>query len=434
MIPSRRLLQLLTAWLVLSVLASLWPRFGWLWKSGAIFLLVVVVIDAVSVLLLRRLTVRREVPGRLALGVEIEIPLTLHNPNTHALVAEFFDGLPETVESSQLPWSGTVAGSGYTTVLYTARPLARGALTFTSCHIQHRSPLGLWWRRYRAGGTAELRVYPNYEPVVRYTLLAMSNRLSQMGIITKNRAGQSREFHQLREYMDGDVLSQVDWKATARRNQLVSREYREQRDQTIIFMLDSGRRMRALDGALPQFDHCLNATLLLSYIALRQGDRIGVMGFGGTDRWLPPVKGQHSMSTVLNHLYDYRSSSASSDFSEAAERLMAVQRRRALVVLLTNLRSEDSAHLLAPLRLLRRRHLVIVASMREQNVTTRLHEPVVNFDDAIFTAAGHGYFAERENFLAHLRDHGVMTLDETAASLPAALANAYHEIKRRGTL
>jgi uncharacterized protein (DUF58 family) len=113
---------------------------------------------------------------------------------------------------------------------------------------------------------------------------------------------------------------------------------------------------------------------------------------------------------------------------------MAVQRRRSLVVLLTNLRSEDSAHLLPPLRLLRRRHLVIVASMREQNVSDRLREPVVNFNDALFTAAGHGYFAERETFLANLRDHGVMTLDETAASLPSALANAYHDIKRRGAL
>ena len=347
---------------------------------------------------------------------------------------EFFEGLPETIESAQLPWRGEVPGIGFTALSYEATPLARGPFTFTGSHLRIESLLGLWQRRQRTAERTEVKVYPNYEPVIRYTLLAMSHRESQMGIFSKNRAGQSREFHQLREYQDGDVLSQVDWKATSRRGHLVSREYREQRDQTLVFMLDCGRRMRALDGALPQFDHCLNATLLLSYIALRQGDRIGVLGFGGTDRWLPPVKGQHSMSTVLNHLYDYRSSSASSDFSEAAERLMAVQRRRALVVLLTNLRSEDSAHLIQPLRLLRRRHLVIVASMREQNVSQRLREPVVNFEDALFTAAGHGYFAERENFLANLRDHGVMTLDETAASLPAALANAYHDIKRRGAL
>ena len=434
MIPSRRLLQLLTVWLVLSVLASLWPRFASLWKFGAAFLTGIAALDAAIMLLSRRLTVSREVPGRLALGVEIEIALTLHNPNRRTVTAEFFDGLPETVESTQLPWSGTVPGSGHTTVLYTARPLTRGAVTFTECHLRHASPLGLWWRGYRGGSAVDSRVYPDYEPVIRYTLLAMSNRESQMGIVSKNRVGQSREFHQLREYQDGDVLSQVDWKATARRGSLVSREYREQRDQTLVVLLDCGRRMRALDGALTQFDHCLNATLLLSYIALRQGDCIGMMSFGGTNRWLPPVKGQHSMSAVLNHLYDYQSSATASDFSEAAERLMANQRRRALVVLLTNLRSEDASHLLPPLRLLRRRHLVVVASLREQNVVDRLRIPVAHFDDALFSAAGHGYLAERETFLAGLRDHGVLTLDETAASLPAALANAYLEIKRRGSL
>ena len=434
MIPTRRTQRLIAIWVALGISASVWGQFAYLWFASLALLVPALLADAFLLFRLKPITVSRKLPGRFAIGVAREIQVTLKNSNSNSLILDFFEGLPESIESAQLPWRGEVPGHGFTEVRYEATPLSRGLFTFTASHLRMESQLGLWQRKLRTADTAEVKVYPNYEPVVRYTLLAMSNRLSQMGIITKNRAGQSREFHQLREYMDGDVLSQVDWKATARRNQLVSREYREQRDQTLIFMLDSGRRMRALDGALPQFDHCLNATLLLSYIALRQGDRIGVMGFGGTDRWLPPVKGQHSMSTVLNHLYDYRSSSASSDFSEAAERLMAVQRRRALVVLLTNLRSEDSAHLLPPLRLLRRRHLVIVASMREQNVTNRLREPVVNFDDALFTAAGHGYFAERASFLANLRDHGVMTLDETAASLPAALANAYHEIKRRGTL
>ena len=434
MIPTRRTLRLLAIWVALGICASVWSQFRGLWLGGLALLVPAMLADALLLFRLKLITVTRKLPGRLAVGVAREIEVTLRNPNARKLVLEFFEGLPETIESAQLPWRGEVPGIGFTALSYEATPLARGPFTFTGSHLRIESLLGLWQRRQRTAERTEVKVYPNYEPVVRYTLLAMSHRESQMGIFSKNRAGQSREFHQLREYQDGDVLSQVDWKATSRRGHLVSREYREQRDQTLVFMLDCGRRMRALDGALPQFDHCLNATLLLSYIALRQGDRIGVLGFGGTDRWLPPVKGQHSMSTVLNHLYDYRSSSASSDFSEAAERLMAVQRRRALVVLLTNLRSEDSAHLIQPLRLLRRRHLVIVASMREQNVSQRLREPVVNFEDALFTAAGHGYFAERENFLANLRDHGVMTLDETAASLPAALANAYHDIKRRGAL
>ena len=434
MIPTPRMLRLVAMWVALGIGASIWRPFALLWMAFVTVLVQVAIFDAVRLRRLKPPTTSRRVPGRLAVGVEREIQVTLRNANERDVIVEFHEGLPETFECAQLPWRGSVPGGGFTELHYTATPIARGPFTFTECHLRLESPFGLWQRRLRAGQHTEVKVYPDYEPVVRYTLLAMTNRQSQMGIVAKNRVGQSREFHQLREYQDGDVLSQVDWKATARRGSLVSREYREQRDQTLVVLLDCGRRMRALDGALTQFDHCLNATLLLSYIALRQGDCIGMMSFGGTNRWLPPVKGQHSMSAVLNHLYDYQSSATASDFSEAAERLMANQRRRALVVLLTNLRSEDASHLLPPLRLLRRRHLVVVASLREQNVVDRLRIPVAHFDDALFSAAGHGYLAERETFLAGLRDHGVLTLDETAASLPAALANAYLEIKRRGSL
>jgi uncharacterized protein (DUF58 family) len=255
-----------------------------------------------------------------------------------------------------------------------------------------------------------------------------------MGIVAKNRAGQSRDFHQLREYKDGDVLSQVDWKATARRGHLISRQYREQRDQTIILLLDCGRRMRALDGGVTQFDHCLNASLLLSYIALRQGDNVGAMGFGGVDRWLPPVRGQHSMTHLLNHLYDYECTPAASDFAEAAERVMARQRRRALIVLLTNLRGEEGEHLIAPLRLLSRRHLLVVANLRERSVVEKLQEPVRNFDSALLHAAGHAYLADRAALLATLRDHKIMTIDETAQQLAGALATTYLDVKQRGVL
>ena len=119
----------------------------------------------------------------------------------------------------------------------------------------------------------------------------------------------------------GDSLSQIDWKASSKRQSLISRDFQEQLDQSVILMLDCGRRMRTIDGEISQFDHCLNAMLLISYVALRQGDQVGILSFGGTERWLPPVKGASSMTTVLNHLYDYETSPFPSDFSEAAERL-----------------------------------------------------------------------------------------------------------------
>jgi len=171
----------------------------------------------------------------------------------------------------------------------------------------------------------------------------------------------------LRDYQEGDLLNQVDWKATSRRLSLVSREFREQRDQNVVFLMDAGRRMRAMDGELPQFDHCLNAVLLLCYIALRQGDNVGVSAFGGVEKWLPPVKGPGAMTTLLHHLYDYETTPNPSDFAEAASLILSRQRKRALVILLRRSPVEEDSEdvLAARANVARQRHIVVLATLRE---------------------------------------------------------------------
>ncbi|MFM2169541.1 MAG: hypothetical protein RIS79_3912, partial [Verrucomicrobiota bacterium] len=300
-------------------------------------------------------------------------------------------------------------------------------------HALGASAFGLWKRLYLMGEAEQTRAYPNYEPVVRFALLAMANRVEQMGII-RRRIGASLDFHQLRDYQDGDVLSKVDWKATSRRLSLISRDFDEVRNQTVLLVPDCGRRMRALDGTLSQFDHCLNAMLLISFIALRQGDEIGVCGFGGTRKWLPPVKGAHSMPKLLNHLYDYAATSEPSDFIEAAEQVMARQKRRALVILLTNLRSEDSSNLATAVHLMQKRHLVLVATLREAELEAHASQPVQNLADALEFGAMTNYFTERRLLLEGLRANRVLTVDEPAQRLPVALANRYLDIKAAGTL
>ena len=134
----------------------------------------------------------------------------------------------------------------------------------------------------------------------------------------------------------------------SRHNRLISREYREE-NQQVVFLLDCGRRMRTRDGDLAYFDHVLNAVLLLSYVALRQGDAVGAFTFSGEDRLLPPRKGRGAMNTLLNGLFDIQPTTSPSDFTEAASRISTRLRRRALVILVTNLRDEDAQELPAAL-------------------------------------------------------------------------------------
>ena len=434
MTPSVQIIYALLGLALLGFFSSLREDLAGAWALIACGTLLVLIADSVLVFLLKRPGISRRHPGRFALGVEAEVELLLTNPNSLPVRIAVFDGIPGSSRSSELPWRGRVPGKRELFVRYNLRMLKRGTVHFEPAHLRILSPLGFWERRLKMGTPDKARVYPNFEPVLRLMLLALQNRENQMGIIKKNLAGVSRDFHQLRDYKEGDNLSQIDWKATSKRLSLVSRDYQEQRDQTIILMLDRGRRMRSMDGELPQFDHCLNSMLLLSYVALRQGDQIGVLGFGAATSWFPPVRGPHSMNPILNHLYDYETQSVPSDYSEAVNVCLRRQKRRALVVVLTNLRSEDSRELEPALRSLRSRHLVMLASLREQEVDQRREGKIHTLTRALSCASAHMYMEEREKILGQLRSLGILTLDETAQNLPVALANSYFDIKQKGMI
>lgn len=435
MSPTGRMLWIVVAWALFGLAASIWrEQLATLWWMSGLGMAVIASVDATILACLKRVEISRRLPGRFAVGESADVRLEIRNPAGPAADVEIFDGVPAGAEAPAMPWVGSIPSGGKARVTHDVRIIERGIATFGAVHVRRRSMLGLWLQRYLVGEAEEVKVYPDYEPVLRFALLTMQHRQEQMGIVRKSFAGSSRDFHQLREYREGDPLSQIDWKATSRRIALISREYQEQRNQVVIFLTDTGRRMRAMDGELPQFDHCLNAMLLLSYVALRQGDQVGVQAFGGTNRWLPPVKGSHSMSVLLNHLFDYQTTPEPSDFAAAAERLLARQKRRALVVVMTNLRGEDASEIVPALRTLRSKHLVMLASLRERSVENARTKPIEDFGDALRFAAAERYDAERAEVLATLQGFGILTLDVPAQQFPVALANRYLDIKAAGRL
>jgi uncharacterized protein (DUF58 family) len=432
--PSKLTLRLIAGWTVLGLAASIWPMVQPVWLGAAALFVIVALVDFFTLPSRKRVSVERKVPGRFALGKQAPVTLILRHSLGRSLKITVHDGLPPDAVSEGLPWDGVLPSLEHVELTYDMHFTKRGAHIFSPAHLLTQSLLGIWQRLHRVGPPSETLCYPDYEPVVRFALLAMANREEQMGIVKRRRSGATLDFHQLREYQDGDILSRVDWKATARRQVLVSRDYEEQRNQSILLVPDCGRRMRAMDGELSQFDHCLNAMLLISYIALRQGDEVGVAGFGGVQRYLKPVKGAPAMPKLLNHLYNYETTTEPSDFIEAAERVMSVQKRRALVILLTNLRTEDTSHLMKAVHLLQRRHLVLVATLRESEIEARTERPIANLGDALTYGALCHYDQERIRLLESLRANRILTVDETARNLPIALANRYLDLKASGRI
>jgi uncharacterized protein (DUF58 family) len=281
----------------------------------------------------------------------------------------------------------------------------------------------------------QTRVYPDFARLYGGELLAVDNWLSQLGVRQRQRRGQGLEFHQLREFREGDSLRQIDWKATARQRTPIAREYQDERDQQIIFMLDCGRRMRSQDDELSHFDHALNACLLLSYVALRQGDAVGLSTFASDQpRHLAPVKGSGQLNVLLNTVYDLDSTQRPADFQAAAHQLLSRQKRRALVVLVTNLRDEDDEELLSAVKRLSAQHRVLVASLREETLDTLRQATVQTLPEALAYCGTVSYLNERAELHERLSAHGVPVVDVRPAELGAELVTLYLSWKRSAAL
>ncbi|MFN7966777.1 MAG: DUF58 domain-containing protein [Acidobacteriota bacterium] len=378
--------------------------------------------------------IERRVPLSLPHGASSTVRVRLNNESQRACRLSIHDHHPPSFLADPLPQTVTIPASGFCEIRYTVTPHTRGKQRFGAVDMLIDGRLGFWQRRIQVPAAMEVHVYPNFAAVSQYRLLAAANRAGQLGIRRRRRRGEGMELHQLREYRPGDTLRQIDWKATARRGSLISREYEVERDQTVLFLLDCGRRMRADDETGTHLDHALNAVLLLSYVALRQGDSVGLVTFGSNDRFLSPVKGRLAMRSVLNAVYDLESSTAAPDYTAAAERLTRLHNRRALVIVISNLRDEDQSELLPALSLLQRRHLVVMASLREKALDEALDTPIRTLDEALLVSATHQYLGARRQLHESLVMRGVQLLDLLPAELPVRLVNRYLEIKSAGVL
>ena len=379
-------------------------------------------------------TMQRKLPSGLALNQWVTVQLKLDHSFTQPKWIAVFDGLPNDLiaEGAQ---SNVLLQIGRHSILeYRLRPLRRGELRFEQCHIQIRGPMGLWLQCYAVAAHSESKVYPDFAAITAYTLLASENHTSQLGIRTRSRRGLGLNFHQLREYRQGDSLRQLDWNATAKRQQLISKEYQDERDQNVVLLIDSGRRMRSQDGELNHFDQALNASILLSYIALRQGDSVAVMSFGQQERWIPAQKGSDRVKVILNGLYDLQADNTAPDYLFAAQRLSSLQQKRSLVIVLTNCRDEETDELKLAMKLLQKRHLVLLANLREQALDDAIETNIQNNDQALTYCGTLEHLKQRERVHKQLQNQGVFAIDTLAKHLPAKLANGYWEIKRAGML
>ena len=383
----------------------------------------------------------RTLPAAFAIGVKRRLDVAIATEPAPASRFELYDHTDPSLVTEGMPIRVSVPGGRQFETTYAVTPTRRGQVTFAPAAVRVRSRLGMLDLVARVGTAEARRVYPDFAQVARYAWLAGDRRLQEIGVKTFQQRGQGTDFKQLSEYRVGDSIRHLDWRATLRQGKPIVREFQDERDQCVMLLVDCGRRMRADDrdtavGAT-HFDQVLNAMMLLSYVALKQGDAVGAMTFGtpaGEERSIPPRKGLQMLNHLMSHLYDVQPTPTHSDYVAAAQELLRRQRKRSLVIIITNFRDEDSTELSHAIRLLRSRHLVLVASLRERIVCELMAQPLVGGQSTIDVASAHLYEQSRRDAFNRLAARDVLMVDAEPERLGVDLVNRYHALKRAGTI
>ena len=379
------------------------------------------------------ISIERIIQSNLAIHRSAVIRLNIVNQTQRQLVIKVIDTCPAELNPEVSDQFTHLKAGHQLHHEYNVIPTKRGSFNFESTSLIVRSRLRFWEFKLTLPVKSEVNVYPDFVAISRYLELAAKQHRAQLGMKLVARRGSGLEFEQLREYRLGDPLNHLDWKATARHQKLISREFQDERDQHICVILDTGMTMRIGDGELTAFDHALNALILLGYVALHQGDSIAVQFFGHTNKWFAPVKGANSIHTLLNSVFDVQSGPEASDYVAAAESFLTHQRKRSLVMLVTNTRETES-EIPSALRLLNKRHLTLLVNLRDSTIDEIPNREIEKFEDALLLSERAYFLQDRRRLLSQCAGSYHLGIDCRPQDLIVRLLNAYWQIKRSGAL
>lgn len=383
----------------------------------------------------RLVTARREAPEVMSLGRHNTVHLTVRSIAARTLALKITADLFEEATSPDLPLHLALRARQSKRLKFTVVPSKRGAYELGDHWIRYPSLLGLWVRQYRLRVRHSVKVYPDLQQVRQFELLARQNRELSLVRATRLKGGES-EFARLRDYTRDDEFRSIDWKATARRQKLTAREYQLESNQNIVFMLDAGRLMTATVAGLSQFDHALNATLMLSHVATRGGDQVGLVGFDSTVRaFVRPSSGPQASGKLVRAAYDLHPRLVESDYDHAFAQVALRQRKRSLLIVFTQVVDNRVAHtLLKQTRALLKLHLPLIVLFRDTDADALLEQSATSDLMRYQQGAAAELARWRGSLIGDLKGAGALVLDVAPQRFTAKLINTYLQIKARHLL
>lgn len=376
---------------------------------------------------------KRMVLDRFSIGDLNKVIIQLTNQYGFDVKASIIDELP--VQFQERNWIRKVQLQKETLfdLEYSLRPTSRGEYIFNDINIFVHAPLKLVKRRYIFPGEQAVKVYPSYMQMRRYQLLAVSNRLQEAGVKKIRKLGHSMEFEQIKEYVRGDDYRTINWRATARKNDLMVNNYTDERSQQIYCLINKGRVMKMPFHGLTLLDYSINASLVLSNVALVRQDKAGLITFEkNLDTFLPADKKPTQMNLVLETLYKQKTDFLEADF----EKLFSVIRNRitnrSLLILFTNFESMESLQREMPaLKKIAKYHLLLVVFFENTELKSLIEGRTSTLEDIYIKTIAEKFNYEKRLMVKELHKNGIPSILTTPEGLTVNTVNKYLELKTR---
>lgn len=401
---------------------------------GVIYLLFLglyVVLDALILPRRGQITVTRTVPERISLGVPCPVTFLVHNRSIRRLKISLAEDLPENAEAQPPECTVVLAPEESRTLQYRLLARKRGRYDLAEVDVRMLPWLGLLCRQFRLRMPAQVQVFPNLVNIKRYELLLRRGLSYEQGLAALRQIGYGWEFESLRHYTDGDDLSRVDWKATARTANLIVRNYEAERRQSVLIAIDVGRATAGEFEGLSRLDYLVNAAQMLAYVVLRQGDWFSLIAFSDRiESYLPPVRQLANLDRVSRTLYHLESRLVESDYAAACHFISLKHRKRSLICLMTDvLDRQASSEIIAHMGRYARYHLPLAVTLANPEVRTTAWQPLKGCRDPYVKAVALDVLSAREEALGEMRHQGVDVLDVDPHALTPELINRYLHIK-----
>ncbi len=423
--------------MILFVISFVFP----VWFNAVRLLLLVLIaltfLDALILFATKRgLKGVRTLPEKLSNGDQNPVHLSIENFYTFPVYIRIIDEIPEQFQVRNFKIDRKLAPSSITELAYELRPTERGEYHFGKLNVYVSSVFGLVTRRFSFNDGEMVPTYPSFIQLRKYNLLAISNNLNQYGIKKVRRLGHTMEFEQIKEYVQGDDLRTINWKATAKKNQLMVNQYQDEKSQPIYSVIDKGRVMKMPFDGLSLLDYAINAALVISNVALKKQDKAGIFSFSKkVENRVVAERRSSQMNLILEGLYNVNTDFFESDFGRLYADIKRNITQRSLILLYTNFETLDGLHRQLPyLKGIAKSHLLVVIFFKNTELNNLINNKAETVQQAYDKVIAEKFAFEKRLIVNELKKYGIYSILTTPENLTIDTINKYLEIKARGLL